>query len=424
MLTKIKLNQMEYFTLAANGIEPAGLVRIAELLTNAGIPAEIMELVEPIWANKRGTYPKRLAKALRKSGYVATPALMGAIGQIAADNSSRREELWVRVDTKYPTEESGFPYDRGAHGDDGSCYHPGGQYAHAPYDIESSDGMLVRTFEPSTPVNGYHFDSVPGESVQHFAGIARCFIIPCTYHDSEGGYHEGLVMINGYCRHGYSQDLLHLARLIATAEGLSYRKDAVQDHFGRIFINNNSGYLLGEWESICNVRSVDIYVKTSGRTPSRTMYSCDSCGLRYEEEDLTVIGDDLICPDCLQIDYFSCRRCGEWALKSFSTSVSGEQWCCHCADEFAVECAQCGALHLKVEVHRIGREYWCENCTDKYAMECAGCGALHAPEELSKDNCRYFCRERSRIMCCACGEAVDNPIRVDGWPYCHRCAPV
>lgn len=423
MLNKIKLNQMEYFTLAANGIEPAGLVRIAELLASAGIPAEFMELVEPVWTTKKGTYPKRLAKVLKKSGYVTTPALLGAIGQVAADNSSRTEEFWLRIDTKYTTEESGFPYTRGEHGDDGSCFHPGGQYATAPYDIESSGGMLVRTFEPATPSTGYYFDYTPGAPSTRYAGIARCFIIPCTYH-SDYEFHEGLVMINGYCRHGYTQDLLHLARLVSTIEGLSYRKVSVQDHFGRIFVNGNCGYLIGEWETISNVRSVDIYVRTSGRTPSRIMYSCDSCGLRCEEEDLTVIGDDLICPDCLQIDYFSCRRCGEWALKQYTIMVSGEQWCRHCADEFSVECTRCGDRHPELELYKIGQEDWCETCTDMYAVECAGCGALHAPEELSKENGRYFCRECSRIMCCACGEAVDNPIRVDGWAYCHRCAPV
>ena len=109
MLTKIKLDEMEHYQIAANGIEPDGLERIAELLQESGIPAEIMEHVEPVWATKRGTFPKRLAKVLRRSGYAATPALMGAIGQAAADNSSRTEEYWFQIDTKYTDEESGFP---------------------------------------------------------------------------------------------------------------------------------------------------------------------------------------------------------------------------------------------------------------------------------------------------------------------------
>lgn len=423
-MTKIKLNQMNHCIIAANGIEPDGLERIAELLESAGIPTGVMEHVEPVWATKRGTYPKRLAKVLKKSGYLASPALMGAIGQAAADNTSRTDEYWFRIDNQFTCDKSGFLYEKGMHGDDNSCFHPGGMYEHAPYDIEFSGGMLLRTFEPSSPEFGYHFDYAPGDRGRWYAGVARCFIIPCTYHDSEGGYHEGLVMINGYCQNGYNQDLLHLARLIATVEGLSYRKVSIRDHFRQIYINNNTGYVIGEWENIHNVQSVDIYVKDSGRTPNLVMSYCNLCGERLEKEDLTAVGDDLVCPECMELYYISCRRCGEWAFSQDALVVSGEHWCRHCADEFSVECAQCGALHLKVEVHRIGREYWCENCTDKYAMECAGCGALHAPEELSKENGRYFCKECSRVMCCSCGEAVDNPIRVDGWPYCRQCAPI
>ncbi len=64
MLTKIELGKMNHCLIAANGIEPDGLERIAELLESAGIPADVMNDVEPVWATKRGTYPKRLAKVL------------------------------------------------------------------------------------------------------------------------------------------------------------------------------------------------------------------------------------------------------------------------------------------------------------------------------------------------------------------------
>ena len=424
MLAKIKLDEMNHYLIAATGIEPDGLARIAELLESAGIPTDVMEHVEPVWTTKRGTYPKRLAKVLKRRGYMASPALMGAIGQAAADNTSRTDEYWFRIDMEFTCDKSGFLYEKGAHGDGDSCYHPGGLYDHAPYDIEHSGGMLLRTFEPSSPEFGYHFDYAPDDRGRWYAGIARCFIIPCTYHDSEGGYHESFVLINGYCQPGYSHDLLHLARLVATAEGLSYRKVSILDHFRQIYVNNNSGYLLGAWEDIHNVRSVDIYVKSSGRTPNAVMFHCNLCGDRYEKEDLTIIGDDLVCPECLRVDCIPCGRCGEWALKIDAPIVSGKHWCRYCADEYTTACVQCGERHPRVEMYKVSREYWCENCTDRYALECAGCGALHAQGELSKENGRYFCQECSRIMCCACGESVDNPIRVDGWPYCRQCAPV
>lgn len=423
MLTKIELGRMNHYLIAANGIEQDGLERIAELLEGAGIPAEIMEQVEPVWATKRGTFPKRLAKVLKKSGYTATPALMGAIGQAAADNSSRTEEFWVRIDPKFTCEESGFKYDRGEHGDDGSCYHPGGQYAHAPYDIEASGGMLLRTFEPATPSSGYHFDCLPGERGRYYSGIARCFLVP-TYVAGDGDYHDVIVMINGYCNHGYSHDLLKLARLVATVEGLAYRKVRVRDVWGQIYVNNDSGYLIGPWEVIGDVKSVDIHVTSSGRTPSKIVLSCDSCGLRYEEEDLTAVGDDLICPDCLRIDYIPCHRCGEWALKWSATTVAGEQWCRHCADEYSVACSCCGERHPEVEAYKVGREYWCEPCFNKYAVQCPECGAYYTPGEIYEVDGQTLCWDCAHNRCAQCGESVDRPLKVDGQPYCRQCAPV
>ena len=424
MLAKIKLGEMNHCRIAANGIEPAGLEKIAELLTSAGISADVMNCVEPVWSTKRGTYPKRLARALKSAGYLASPALLGAIGQAAADNCSRSDEYWFRIDREFTCDESGFRYEKGEHGDDCSCFHPGGMYDTAPYDIENAGGMLLRTFEPSNPETGYHFDQLPGEPGRYYAGVGRCFIVPCTYHDSEDDYHEGFVMINGYCRHGYSHDLLHLARLVATTEGLSYRKVMVHDHFRRIYINNGCGYLVGEWESISDVRSVDIYVKDSGRTPSLELHYCNSCGGRYREEDLTVIGDDLVCPDCLQFDYTVCRRCGEWALKWDAPIVSGEHWCRDCANEYAVECGYCGDQYPEVETYKVGQENWCETCFDMHAEKCSECGRYYASGEVYKTTDRAICWGCAHNRCCACGKKVNRPLKVDGQPYCRRCAPV
>jgi formylmethanofuran dehydrogenase subunit E len=424
MLTKIELNRMEYRKIAANGIEPDGLARIAELLEGAGIPAEIMELVEPVWATKRGTYPKRLAKTLRAHGHTATPALMGAIGQIAADNSSRTDEYYFRIDREFTCEESGFQYDMGEHGDDNSCYHPGGQYAHAPYDIEAAGGMLLRTFEPASVATGYHDERSPDGQIRHYAGIARCFLVP-TYVAGDGDYLDTLVMINGYCNPGYSHDLLHMARLVATVEGIAYRKVRVRDVWGNIFVNGDSGYLLGPWEAIHDVKSVDVYVTSSGRTPTRVVYNCASCGERYyDEEDLTVVGDDLICPECLRIDYIPCRRCGEWTLKWNAPEVSGEQWCRHCADEYSTVCAQCGERHPKTETYKVGREVWCEDCFNRYAVECSECGCYSAPGDIYETTGRSLCWDCAHNRCAQCGEEVSRPLKIDNRPYCRQCAPV
>lgn len=426
MLTKIELNRMEHRKVAANGIEPDGLARIAEILEGAGIPAELMELVEPVWATKRGTYPKRLAKVLRVHCHTATPALLGAIGQVAADNSSRADEYYFRIDREFTCEESGFPHDPGDHGDDESCYHPGGQYAHAPYDIEAAGGMLMRTFAPASVVTGYHSERYPDGQILHYTGIARCFLIP-TYVAvaDDGDYLDTFVMVNGYCNPGYDHDLLHMARLVATAEGIAYRKVRVRDVWGNIFVNGDSGYLLGPWEAIHDVRSVDVYVTSSGRTPTRVVYNCASCGGRiYDEEDLTAVGDDLICTECLRIDYISCRRCGEWTIKWNAPEVSGEQWCRHCADEYSTVCAQCGERHPATETYKVGREVWCEPCFNRYAVQCPECGAYYTPGEIYDTGGRSLCWDCAHNRCAQCGESVDRPLKVNGQPYCRQCAPI
>lgn len=423
MLTKIKVGELNHCLIAANGIEPDGLERIAELLEGAGIPADVMNGVEPVWSTKRGTYPKRLAKVLKARGYLASPALLGAIGQAAADNCSRTEEFWFRVDQNFTNEETGFPYEPGEHGDDNSCYHAGGQYDHAPYDIEGSGGMLLRTFEPSSPEFGYHFDYLPGEPGRWYAGVARCFLIP-AYVAGDGDYHDVVVMINGYSRHGYSHDLLHLARLIATAEGLAYRKVAVRDHWRRIYVNNNSGYIIGPWEVIGDVKSVDIHITNSGRTPSKIMRQCDSCGLRYEEEDLTAVEDNLICPECLRIDYILCERCEEWALRQTAVEVAGEWWCKHCADTHSSTCANCGFQHPRAYMYKVSRVYWCESCYDRYAVACRACGGYFAPEDICESDGLALCWDCAHNRCSQCGKKVNRPLKVNDLPYCRQCAPV
>lgn len=423
MLTKIKLNQMEYRRIAANGIEPAGLEKIAELLKDAGMPVDVMEHVEPTWITKRGTYPKRLAKALRRRGYAATPALLGAIGQAAADNTSRTDEYWFQIDTHFTDSASGFPYQCGEHGDDGSCFHAGGQHDHAPYDIEKTGGMLLRTFEPATVGHGYYYEYIPGETAQYYAGIARCFLLPCTYYAGDEE-HEGLVMINGYCQPGYSHDLLHLARLVATAEGLAYRKVAVNDVWDQIYVNGDSGYLLGEWERIHNVQAVDIHVVDAEYSPGRAKSACDSCGQLYDDDDLTEVGDDLICPTCLASNYKRCDRCGEWARDVCVTDVCGECWCRLCARACAVACVMCGTHQPREDACKVGREYWCEDCYDKYAVECEECGNCYAPGDIYEVGGRSLCWDCARRICRSCGEKVDVQFWKDGQPYCSGCAPV
>lgn len=422
MLTKIKFNKVEYFKIADNGIEPAGLAKIAEIIKEAGLPAGVLKSVEPVWATRKGTFPKRLAKALKARGYSASPALLGAVGQVAADNCSRAEEYWVRIDPNFTNEESGFPYLPGEHGDDESCFHPGGRWDHAPYAIEEAGGMLLRTFTPAPAATGYH-----SEDGQYYAGIGRCFIIP-SYVAGDDDYIDVLVMVNGYCQPGHNHDLLHLARLISTVEGLAYRKVRVRDYHRNVFINGDSGYLIGPWDRICDVKSVDVYIPSTGRTPTRVVYNCSSCGERfYDEDDLTAVGDGLICPDCLQIDYTVCGRCGEWAPKWDAPTVAGERWCRTCADECAVKCAQCGEWHPETEVYEVykaGREFWCESCYDKYAVECSKCGDCYAPGEICELDGRAVCWDCAHNTCSTCGKTVDKPLKVDGLPYCRQCAPV
>ncbi len=284
--------------------------------------------------------------------------------------------------------------------------------------------MLLRTFEPSTPETGYHFDCLPGEPGRWYAGVGRCFLIP-AYVAGDGDHHDVIVMINGYSRDGYSHDLLHLARLVATAEGLSYRKVTVRDQWRRIYVNNNSGYLIGPWEVISDVRSVDIHITNSGRTPSKNKRQCDSCGLRWEEEDLTAIEDNrAICPECLRIDYIRCERCEEWALRQMATDVAGEWWCKHCADTHSTTCANCDFRYPRAYVYKVGRKYWCESCYDRYAIMCPVCRRSYAPEGICGVDGQMLCWDCAHNRCARCGKEVSRPLKIDDRPYCRQCAPV
>lgn len=119
-----------------------------------------------------------------------------------------------------------------------------------------------------------------------------------------------------------------------------------------------------------------------------------------------------------------CDRCGIWKPDVYITYVGDERWCRSCARAHAVACPQCGVLHPREYTFKVGREYWCATCRAKYAVACEECGNHFAPGDIYATECHALCWDCARNRCSACGETVDRPLRINGQPFCRRCAPV
>ncbi len=174
-----------------------------------------------------GTFAKRVSKYYHVAQGLKCPAeFIQEIGNIARSHSSDAMsydfEFVARID-----------WEAGAFGDDGSCWW--GEYEEARSLLIDNGGRAVRFYRDG-------------------AGIGRAWMAP---------YNETLyILFNGY---GFVGDsTLVIARIVAEFLGLSYKRIELENHNGLMFINNDTGYLIGPHDMIA---PVDTHLLRFGRTP-------------------------------------------------------------------------------------------------------------------------------------------------------------
>lgn len=71
---------------------------------------------------------------------------------------------------------------------------------------------------------------------------------------------------------------------------------------------------------------------------------CDSCGNAFTRNELTPLGDSLLCLDCLDQETVLCARCGERIFQDENAGDSRTPLCQSCFDRYYTSCVRCGRV--------------------------------------------------------------------------------
>ena len=67
-----------------------------------------------------------------------------------------------------------------------------------------------------------------------------------------------------------------------------------------------------------------------GNSDSDEYKTCDCCGTRFYYEDAWWVGDDIICPNCVERETFVCDECEDRCYNSEKHYYNGQYVCDHC----------------------------------------------------------------------------------------------
>lgn len=101
------------------------------------------------------------------------------------------------------------------------------------------------------------------------------------------------------------------------------------------------------------------------------IYTCDVCGVRYEDED----------------DLYTCEHCGRRICSDCGVYVEEYEYsvCPDCFDEYYVECEECGKYVLRNDAEQDSNGDWyCSGCAEEYLVECAECGGFYNKENMKE----------------------------------------
>lgn len=102
---------------------------------------------------------------------------------------------------------------------------------------------------------------------------------------------------------------------------------------------------------------------------------CTHCDMYFDTDDITRVGDDYACEECLDTHYFLCNDCNEWDDKDNSTYIEDGDYlvCDNCCGEYSY-CDGCGKWNQNEHITEVndGRLV-CMDCLDNYT-QCSDCG--------------------------------------------------
>ena len=121
-------------------------------------------------------------------------------------------------------------------------------------------------------------------------------------------------------------------------------------------------------------------------------YTCSWCEERYNLDELTTIGYEYYCEDCIN-EYFSrCEECEEYYHNDHISWLNDIPYCSECLDKVADTCADCGEIDYKDDMMETDDGIVCCDCKDNY-FECESCNCVLKMDEHGHGNICDDCYE-------------------------------
>lgn len=305
-----------------------------------------------------GTFPKRASKYFYKTHQLKSPeAFLARLGDLAKDHTANECTYYFEF-------VNSIDWRPGDFGDPNSCWWT--NYSEARDCLTDNGGLAVRFYEAGEDDDG-------GD-----VGKGRAWLAP---------YKDMYVLFNGY---GFNNATRAIAKLLSEFFGLSYKRVDLDNYNDTMYINDDSGYIIGPIDVISTITSVELEMGDAGE-------KCESCGRRLNEDNTytTPNGMHSYCESCYGEHYTSCEQCGEDHEVGDMTEADGSDYCPRCIQRYFTQCSVCETYHRDRDDTEIDGNHYCEDCRDEKFVQCEECEEWHSRELLKddEDDSSYVCDE-------------------------------
>lgn len=95
--------------------------------------------------------------------------------------------------------------------------------------------------------------------------------------------------------------------------------------------------------------------------------TCSCCGAVIDEDvdDYEIIGDEIICRECLDSHYCQCDRCGRYIPLDDDYGDDDTVLCQDCYENYYSRCECCDRIVPNDEIYDLDGNYYCESCYEE-----------------------------------------------------------
>lgn len=94
---------------------------------------------------------------------------------------------------------------------------------------------------------------------------------------------------------------------------------------------------------------------------------CSHCGALIDTDDYSIVGEDIVCTDCVERYCHTCDDCGALMYDDDCYGDDNHCLCQSCYEENYTRCANCNCLVHMSDVYSHNDNYYCESCFEELA---------------------------------------------------------